>query len=165
MIGPRSGSKTEHFSIPDDLPPDCQSLLNLKVSHVESLRPDGGLRLKQCGQVHHWYEQLEVGDDMEIVLSGEQGEAVFVRKENVHYLGAQLDATAYQQVMELLCQQAGIKTVRLPEGLRLRQLGDLFVAVNYAPTSVSLNGLLEDHEFDISDLPPAGVAFSHFDDA
>ena len=66
--------------------------------------------------------------------------------------------------MECLCQQAGIKTVRLPEGLRLRQLGDLLVAVNYAATSVNLSRLLEEHAFDLSELPPAGVAFSHCED-
>ncbi len=36
----------------------------------------------------------------------------------------------------MLGPRTGSKTVRLPAGLRLRQLGDLLVAVNYAPISV-----------------------------
>ena len=40
LFGPRSGSKTRHFAIPDTLPPgELQALLPIRVAQVASLRP------------------------------------------------------------------------------------------------------------------------------
>jgi beta-galactosidase len=142
LLGPRTGSRTAEFSIPAHLAPDCPDLIDLQVSHVESLRPDAGIELQGGGMIQHWHEFLEPGANVENVLvSAEHEQAVLVRQNNVHYLGGQLDQAGYARVLTALCTAGGLHTCALPEGLRLRQWGRKMVAVNYSAQAVSLDAL------------------------
>ena len=60
-FGPRSGSKTRHFSIPEELPPGpLQRLLNTRVTEVSSLRPGVLVEISGaiCGHAERWREQV-----------------------------------------------------------------------------------------------------------
>ncbi len=162
LIGPRTGSKTADFSIPARLPPNCQTLIDVTVSHVESLRPDVGIALhNHSGQIQHWREYLQPGTTTEVLLSAADDIALLVQSEHYFYLGAQLDAAAYQQVMQQVCAHAGLATVVLPEGLRLRTCGTEIFAFNYAADSVSLEMLSGVYDFQAKQLAAAGVAQGH----
>ncbi len=158
ILGPRTGSKTVNFAIPAKLPPDCPALIAVTVSHVESLRPDISLPLSTGGHVQHWREFLLPGDNTE-VLATVENEALIVRQDKVIYCGGRLDAAAYQSLLEPICQALGLQTVRLPEGLRLRQTGDGLMAFNYAPETVSLAPLKAVYTCEQDTLEAAGVCW------
>lgn len=158
LLGPRTGSKTEHFSIPKNLAPNCPELIDLKVTQVESLPAGARVALNGGGYLHRWREYLEAGDGVESLLVTDTDEPVLVQKNNVHYLAGIPDRSTYQVTMELLCQKAGLPTVRLPQGLRIREWGDSYVAMNYSSETVSLSDLDGIASFQQDSLEAAGVA-------
>jgi hypothetical protein len=61
-FGPRSGSKTAHFSIPDELPPGpLQRQLRSRVVEVSSLRPGVTIAVRGAisGHAERWREEVE----------------------------------------------------------------------------------------------------------
>ncbi|MEM7587676.1 MAG: beta-galactosidase, partial [Acidobacteriota bacterium] len=64
LIGPRSGSKTSDFQIPETLPPNLpKAMLDVTVSQSESLRADCPIALSEgSGQIRFWREFLDVGE-------------------------------------------------------------------------------------------------------
>lgn len=158
LLGPRTGSKTADFQIPSALPPDYAGLA-LKVTHVESLRPDVGIAIQGGGEVQHWREFLESRAGVETLWATEAGEPVVVQQGNTLYCAGWLDAAGYQRLFAVLCAGQGIKTVLLPNGLRLRQMGQQVLAFNYGATAVSLAGLARLYRFAEQELAGTGVAF------
>jgi beta-galactosidase len=134
-FGPRSGSKTRHFSIPEELPPGpLQSLLNTRVTEVSSLRPgvlveiSGAIR----GHAERWREQVETRAEMLATFA--DGAPALVAQDNCHYLACWPDVGALGMLMALLCRKAGLATIELPPEVRLRRRGDLTFAFNYGQT-------------------------------
>ena len=134
-FGPRSGSKTRHFSIPEELPPGpLQRLLNTRVTEVSSLRPgvlveiSGAIR----GHAERWREQVETR--AETLATFADGAPALVAKDNYHYLACWPDVGALGMLMALLCRKAGLATIELPTEVRLRRRGDLIFAFNYGRT-------------------------------
>ena len=148
LTGPRSGSKTESFSIPPTLPPNLQSA-DLRVTSVESLRPGASRSLRNGGNVLHWLEHIETSE--EILEQTEGGNAVLIRKANLHYLAAWLDEDAMSRVLRRLCERAGIATVEMPTGLRQRCTASHRFLLNYGAQAV---------EFEGETIPPAGVKWT-----
>ena len=135
-FGPRSGSKTRHFSIPEELPPGpLQRLLNTRVTEVSSLRPgvlveiSGAIR----GHAERWREQVQT--HAETLATFAEGAPALVAKDNYHYLACWPDVRALGMFMALLCRKAGLATIELPTEVRLRRRGDLIFAFNYGRTS------------------------------
>ena len=134
-FGPRSGSKTRHFSIPEELPPGpLQRLLNTRVTEVSSLRPgvlveiSGAIR----GHAERWREQVQT--HAETLATFAEGAPALVAKDNYHYLACWPDVRALGMFMALLCRKAGLATIELPTEVRLRRRGDLIFAFNYGRT-------------------------------
>jgi beta-galactosidase len=161
LFGPRSGSKTEHYSIPDGLAPGVlRALLPMTVGRVESLRPNHSEAVSGGGAISRWLEHIE-GDCDVLAETGER--AVWVRCGDAHYLGAWPDKTLLRRVLAKVCEQARLQTLALPDGLRLRRRGRIQFAFNYSATPVDLSAIVLDAgraEFVLGDLklPPAGVA-------
>jgi beta-galactosidase len=151
LMGPRSGSKTADYRIPDTLPPGpLGALLGVKVTRVESLRP-GIVEPGEPGPVLRWREHVE----------GAPPERTLHANGRAHYLSAWLAPDALRKVMQGLAETAGLDPVELPEGLRLRRLGDVRFAFNYAPEAVSLAGVAPPDAAYLlggATLDPAGVA-------
>ena len=159
LLGCRTGGKTEHFSIPDELPPGpVQSLLPLRVTRVESLRPD----LVERGdgfEVRGWFEHIETTLVPELSLSDHRG--VLYQNERYRYLAAQVDPDMLRRIFKRMASEAGVRTRELPEGLRMSVLGRLRMAFNHSTARQSLRELLPtDTSFVIGgfELDPAGVA-------
>ncbi|WP_144107673.1 beta-galactosidase [Paraburkholderia sp. BCC1886] len=140
LIGPRTGSKTEDFAIPPELPPGAlQSLLPAKVIEVDSLRPtlqpattfDGveGIAL-------HWREHLEARDGVEVLARFDDGWPAVIAKDHVRYAAAWFDAPLHRALVEHAARAAGLTVARLAEGLRVRRHGDVTFAFNFGPQSV-----------------------------
>jgi beta-galactosidase len=157
LIGPRTGSKTADFAIPADLPPGgLQSLIPLKVVRVESLR-DGVSEPGEGFAVARWLELVESDLISEIALS--DGRGIVWRQGGVRYIAGWPDAALLDRFLKFAASQAGLETVELPEGLRLRRCGDRAFLFNYAaiatklPESLSGTPLIGERQ-----LAPAGVA-------
>ena len=142
LLGPRSGAKTDEFSIPEGLPPGdaLRALLPLRVLCVETLRPDCPEPLHWNGQTYRsltWREIIEPGEDVTVEATYDDGSPAMVRHGRAIYLATLSDRTFLTDLFQSLCAEAGVDTVRLPETLRLRRRDRLTFAFNYAETPVA----------------------------
>jgi beta-galactosidase len=134
LFGPRSGSKTRNFSIPDNLPPGpLASLIPMRVTEVASLRPglSEAVRGAASGAAIRWRERIELTATAEIEARFEDGEPALVRAGRRSYLACWPDAALLANVMRTIATRAGLATEPLPDGVRLRRRGDLTFAFNY----------------------------------
>jgi beta-galactosidase len=135
-FGPRSGSKTRHFSIPEGLPPGpLRRLLHARVLEVSSLRP--GLKRAVAGNIsgfaERWQERIET--TAETLATYEDGSPALIGEDNVFYLGCWLEPHALGELMALLCRMAGLSTIALPPEVRLRRRGEVTFVFNYGEAS------------------------------
>ena len=162
LVGPRSGSKTENFAIPAKLPPNLpQDIAVLSIGRVESLRPDMPVPMAEdAGNFHLWREFVEPGPSCETVLESRDGVPALVRQNRLFYLGGWPDDALMDHVIGRVCAEAGLTTLDLPDGVRLRRRGDLTFAMNYGDTEESLDDLGVTGTFVVGDpvLPPSGVS-------
>ncbi|MCA8881316.1 MAG: beta-galactosidase [Rhodobacteraceae bacterium] len=141
IIGPRTGSKTEHFGIPASMPPDLLAL-ETRVAHVESLRPDCSLPLEGGG---HFYIWREITDGSSFIVERTvDGVAAMRRQGRLSYLCGWPDRVAMRRLLGEIAQGAGIRTTPLPDGLRrVETPGEVFW-FNYAAEPVALAAVVGD---------------------
>jgi beta-galactosidase len=161
LLGPRSGSKTCDFAIPDALPPGpLQALIPLRVVRVESLRP--GLEHEGDGfTVSRWLEHVEGEPTPEFVL--DDGHGVVFAHRHMRYLAAWPDAALLARLFGRMAEEAGLSAIELPADLRLRRQGDRCFVFNFGPEAVDLAEMFPDAAvsgFQIGGavIAPAGVA-------
>jgi len=161
LLGPRSGSKTRDFAIPENLPPGpLQVLLPVRVVRVESLRP--GLHHNGKGFViERWLEHIESAHVPDILT--DDGAGILYRANHVRYLAAWPDQALLRQIYTQMAKEGGLDTHMLPDDLRLRRCGDHVFAFNYGTEVIRLGGTLrdmQDHSYVVgsADVPAAGVA-------
>jgi beta-galactosidase len=161
VMGPRSGSKTDDFQIPANLAPGlAQDLIPLVVNRVESLRPG---HMEQAGpfKVTRWLEHIQ--SELVPEASTASGHGIWYHTDKVDYLACWPDAELLDSVLRRRCEELGLATLSLPDGLRLRQRGAFLFAINFEAEPVRLSDHIVDAEkFDYviggPDLPAAGVA-------
>ena len=122
IIGPRTGSKTRDFGVPDQLPPgELQGLIDVKVIRAQSLR--AGLA------DYRWLDHVETSlTDVE--MSG--AEIVSASDGRTTYLAAWPLAGALKKLMTKL-SFTGAEDVD-PE-IRVRRAGDHLFVFNYGNTA------------------------------
>lgn len=133
-FGPRTGSKTRHFSIPDGLPPGpLRDLLQIRVIEVASLRPGVVKRVDGLisGAAERWTEHIETKG--RVLARFADRRPALIACGRAHYVGFWPDNEALNALMRHLAQEAGLTTTSLPEAVRLRRRGDLLFAFNYGP--------------------------------
>ena len=146
LFGPRTGSKTESFSITPQLPPGkLQMLLPARIAEVESLRPSMQPAIRFDGVEGvgvRWRDRAEPGKATEVLARFEDGVPALLRHERVLLATACFDAPVQRAIMARCVRAAGIDTgidgARLPEGLRLRTRGRLRFAINYGDEPLSV---------------------------
>lgn len=135
IFGPRSGSKTGEFSIPQTLPPGAlQRLIPIRILSVETLRPDCAEDLHWNGRAYDatiWCEEIDAGD-ADVVATFATGAPAVVRSGTVTYIGTVTDDGFLQDFLRAACAEAGIPTLELPQDLRICRRGGLEFAFNYA---------------------------------
>jgi beta-galactosidase len=136
LFGPRTGSKTQAFAIPPELPPGpLQALLPLRVVQVASLRP--GLRHAVTGRVagamERWREWVEPGTGTEAMARFADGTPALLRAGPVHYFAGWPDAALLDAAMRHVLDAAGLALMDLPPGVRLRRRSGTAFAFNYGP--------------------------------
>ncbi|QFT78850.1 beta-galactosidase [Erythrobacter sp. THAF29] len=151
LIGPRSGSKTESFTIPPGLPPgDLRPILPLTVTRVESLR-DGVQESGDGWTISRWIEDIESDLEPEFALPG--GRGVVFRNDGIRYCAAWPDRSLLDRLVTAMATEAGVETVALPEGLRIRRTATHLFAFNYSASPV---------RFDLTGevIDPGGVSIT-----
>lgn len=136
LFGPRTGSKTQAFAIPPELPPGpLQALLPMRVIQVASLRP--GLRHAVTGRVggaaERWREWVEPGAGTEAMARFADGTPALLRAGRAHYLAGWPDGALLDAAVRHVLGAAGLVLMDLPPGVRLRRRGDTVFAFNYGP--------------------------------
>ncbi len=140
LYGPRTGSKTRHHSIPENLAPGpIAHLVKARVLEVSSMRP--GLTAKIKGKVQgaagRWRDVLEP-NGAKILATFENGDAALTAAGHHHYLACWPDEKLLGSLIAFATKRAGLKTCKLPEGVRIRRRGDLLFAFNYSEKSWKL---------------------------
>ena len=135
VVGPRSGSKTAQFSIPDGLPPGpLAQLLDVRVTQVASLRPElrPAVTGTLSGTMGRWREWVETGGD--VLAAFDDGSPAVVSGPRSVYVAGLPDADLLAAIMgHALDGVDGALASPLPRGVRLRRRGALQFAFNYGP--------------------------------
>lgn len=141
LIGPRSGSKTDQYSIPDQLAPGTlQALIPLKVICTESLPDFVAMPTQRIGSIaHRWRERIESA--LPAADHFDDGWGFYYRHNNVHYLNCCLEDDSLRSFIADRLGDAHIKAINCSEGLRITRYGKLTFAFNYGPSVETL-----DHE-------------------
>lgn len=153
IIGPRTGSKTASFSIPDGLAPgDLRDVMSFTVERVESLRPGAEARGSDCA-LTRWLEQVRHDTDVEFAL--DDGRPAVLRRGNLRYVTGWPDAAFLRELVTRCAQDAEISTLSLPKGLRVRRTADHVFVFNYSVDPVDVRPHLDGY-YDIAlDDPPS----------
>jgi beta-galactosidase len=158
LVGPRTGSKTEHFAMPAQLGPDLgANLLDLKVARVDSLPAGIDVAVKGGGAARLWREKV-VGK-AEVVMEDEEGVAVLLSQGKLFYLTTSGDRALVQRVVDYLIAEADTATLTLPAGVRCRVRDGFRIYVNYAASSQQLTPAADETGYVLgsADIAAAGV--------
>ena len=138
LVGPRSGSKTANYQIPEQLAPGkLQTLIPLKVERVDALPEHTKGKVNGHwggGESLHWQEQIAT--DLPCLLQDEKGRPVLVKEGQRFYLGACLEQALLKTCIEKIAHLANISTYYLPKGVRVRQRGRLIFVFNYSQNRI-----------------------------
>lgn len=140
LYGPRTGSKTRHHAIPANLPPGpIAALVKARVLEVSSLRPGlaHAIEGKVNGKAVRWRETLELRGADSLAQFSDGGPAL-VAAGHHHYLACWPDAGLLSSLMAFMTRKAGLDTLDLPDGIRIRRRGNLLFAFNYGTTAWQL---------------------------
>jgi len=140
VFGPRSGSKTEAFAIPQELPPGAlQRVLPMQVLEVESLRASLAPAISIDGVdgiAMHWREHVRANSETRVDAQFADTWPAILTHGRVSYVAAWLSHELHRAVLQRAAQEAGIATQLLPEGLRIRRRADLTFAFNFGAQQV-----------------------------
>ncbi|MXO82724.1 beta-galactosidase [Altererythrobacter aestiaquae] len=129
IIGPRSGSKTDDLTIPPELAPGkLQWVFDGKVTRSESLR--AGIEHQGEGWAgRRWLDHLETDADAELVAG--DGTVACWKQGNVRYCATWPEGDVIDVIVARAAEDAGLETVKMPEGLRIRKSGEFAFVFNY----------------------------------
>ncbi len=134
LLGPRSGSKTASFRIPDTLAPgELRDLVPLTVTRVESLR-DGVAEPAEGFAVTRWRE--DVASDLAPEWTDAAGRGVVYYKGSVRYCTVWPDRALLALLVERMAAEAGLDLLDLPAGIRVRRTQAHVFTLNYGSHAV-----------------------------
>jgi beta-galactosidase len=134
LYGPRTGSKTRHYQIPENLPPGpLNNKLLMRVLEVSSLRPGLSVNVKGAvsGKAMRWVEHIETKAN--ILARFEDGQPALIANQLHHYLACWPDESLLAQTILKLARQAKLKPQNLPAHIRTRTRGKFQFVFNYGP--------------------------------
>lgn len=139
LIGPRSGSKTDSFSIPEGLAPGAlRDLTGVTVTRVESLR-DGVAEAADGFAVTRWREDMTLDDAPEFADAA--GRPVVSYRNGVRYCAIWPDRALLALLVEKMAGEAGVPLLDLPPEIRVRRTQAHVFTFNYAAKPVFVPAL------------------------
>jgi beta-galactosidase len=134
LLGPRSGSKTASFTIPEGLAPgELKALIDLTITRVESLR-DGVSEPADGWSVTRWREDVRARFAPE--LADAAGRGVIYAVANRRYCAIWPDAALLRLLIERMAGEVGVDLLDLPESIRVRRSASHAFTFNYAAQPV-----------------------------
>ena len=157
VIGPRSGSKTEDFAIPDGLAPgNLREIFAGTVTLSESLRP-GLIHPGEGWEIGLWLDHLETSAEPELVA--QDGMVASYRQGAVRYLAAWPQGAFIDEIMARAARDAGLDITQLPKGMRMRTTSAYRFVFNYsAEAQVLPASIIGEMLLGGPTLEPGGVA-------
>ena len=135
FIYPRAGSKDKALSISEGLPPGpLRALIDIRIVCVESLRPGAARGLRwgdRRASGERWRELIEAAAGVLIEARFDDGHPALLRQGRTRYLATRVAPALERELLESAAADAGLATVRLPDGVRLRRRGRLLFVMNY----------------------------------
>lgn len=157
LFGPRSGSRTADFQIPDGLPPGVlRKAIPITIPRVESLR-EGLIEQGDGFAIIRWFEHVETDLAAEEMLT--DGRGVVYANGSLRYLAGWPDEALLTRLFKRMATEAAMEIVDLPADLRLRRAGEMTFVFNYGPDTIDL-AAITDRPLIVGDrlLPAASVA-------
>ena len=143
VLYPRSGSKNEHFSIAEGMPPGkLRALIPIRVTRVESLRPGATARVSYEGDtftVTRWRETVHCDEGVQIVARFSDNNPAVIRRDNVTYFAGAFDDQLQRRLLQDIAASANVVTQQLPDGVRTSVRGDQLFVFNYNDTATVFN--------------------------
>lgn len=160
VFGPRTGSKTPDLSIPGNLAPGLLAqILPISVKCVESLRP--GI-VHQAGghSISKWREHLDLLAEPDDCCKMPDGHSAWVRFDRLSYIAGWPDQGLLMDVLLKAATLAELPIQPMPEGLRVRTMGEHKIYTNYGKTPVELDAVIGSEAIILGEghqIAPAGV--------
>ncbi|WP_235927604.1 beta-galactosidase [Sandarakinorhabdus rubra] len=136
IVGPRTGSRTADFAIPETLPPGpLASLMGLTVTLSESWHD----RMVLDGDgwtAGGWFDHVEGAALPE--LTARDGRVACWRHGRVRTLAVWPQGSVLDAVITASARDAGLPAAALPEGTRLRRRGDRLFRFDYLNAQVAI---------------------------
>lgn len=160
LAGPRTGSKTNSYQIPENLAPGPYAdLVPVSVERVDALPASQILKVSGKwgeGNLMYWHEHLTTA--AQSLLNDQDGRPVLVGEGNRFYLGSCVDRSLLKSCFVKLAEKAGLQTEYLPEGVRLRERGKIVFVFNYGSQGAHYEPDNARLLIGSASLPAAGVA-------
>jgi beta-galactosidase len=163
LLGPRSGSKTPDFQIPESLPPGAfRALIDIAVRRVESLRPGVAVAVDgaPAGGFEGWREILSLGEKAEAILRTQDGQVALARQRSCSYLAGWPNEALLDAILRPLAALANLEVLELPSDIRIRDNGATRFAFNYGDEAADISALIGDAKLILGEprLARCGVA-------
>ena len=161
LFGPRCGSKTPDFAVPENLPPGVlREALGFKVERVETLPPNMTMKVRKRGggnfHAMRWRELIRPEGAQVAAVFAEDNRPAWLIREKLRYLACRANSALMDAVVREAMRAAGIPVVALPDHVRMRRRGDLTWCFNYGPKPARV-GVAGDFVLGGKLIPPAGV--------
>lgn len=135
IIGPRTGSKTEDFAIPEGLAPGpLAALVGGRIAMSETMSEGCGFA-GDGWSVEKWFDHYE-GDAVQELLAN-NGEGVCWRKDKVRYLSAWPAAPLIDHVVSLAISDTNLPIEPMEEGKRRRTTSGYIFEFDYLAANVA----------------------------
>ncbi len=139
VTGPRSGSKTLDFRIPDALPPSLPTnILDLRVLRVESLRDGCPVAVPGQGAFKFWFEHAVTGALAKASAVCENGMPAIVRQKDFVYLCGWPDDQVIDSMLRSFAGELDLEICPMSGGVRMRERGDLTFLFNYGDVTAGI---------------------------
>lgn len=140
LATPLTGARTIHGHLPINSPPGLLAdAFGVQVRQLETLAPHLQTLIVCEGRefaAGMWRERIET--TAQIIARFTTGEPAWTRNDHFHYLASWPSAELLEYVVETLCDQAGLQTLKTGRDLRLRRAGKIQFAFNYGSETIDL---------------------------
>lgn len=141
LFGPRSGSKTADFAIPETLAPGVLGFtMGFSIPRVESLRDDVSIAVRGngiAGTFTRWRDHA-TNTEAEITARCADGAPAVLERGNLVYLAGWPDDALLTSILRHMANAVGLDAITMGAGLRLRKRGSLCFAFNAGPEAAVL---------------------------
>ena len=166
LFGPRCGSKTPDFAVPENLPPGVlRKALGLKVERLETLPPEAAMKVKWRGagagkfRASNLREIVRPEGAQVAATFAEDGRGALFARGKLRYLACRANAELADAVVREAMRAANVAETAPPRNVRVRRRGDLLWFFNYGPKPARIrNRIPGDFVLGGEKIPPAGVS-------